>query len=255
LIYKETQDTWLHGFDHVRHAGAPLSLNKFYPMKKIFTMAIGLMALGLYAQKPEKENITTELGVSLGNGGNTVNTFGINGRYFAKTDLALVLGLGASFSQDVKNYAENTDGSGDEGTFTYQSRYTELYLGAQKHFAGTSRLSPFVGADFLLGTEGTHHEGDDAGTSGYVKNYSYERNAQSARAGIRAAVGFDFWVAKGLYIGAIYHPLSITLQMQDETKTTTGTNGSTVKTVNPGGTYTSLSTFGQLGSVRVGWLF
>lgn len=237
--------------------GADLSLNKIkLAMKKIWTMAICLtMALGILAQKPEEKSVTTELGISLGNGGNTVNTFGINARYFAKKDLALVLGLGASYSQDVNNYAENADGTGDEGAFTYRSRYTELSLGVQKHFTGSSRLSPFIGADFLLGADGTHQEGDDASTSGYVKNYSYERDAQAAQAGIRATIGFDFWMTQGLYVGAIYHPLTLIMQKQDDTTTTSGSNGSTTKTVNPGGTYTSLSTFGALGSIRVGWLF
>lgn len=224
-------------------------------MKRTWIMAVCLMALGLHAQKPEEKSITTELGISLGNGGNTVNTFGINGRYFVKTDLALVLGLGASYAQDIDNFAENADGTGEEGSFTSRSRYAELSLGIQKHFSGTSRLSPFIGADVLVGADGSHQEGDDANNNGYIKNYSYERDAQSVQAGIRATIGFDFWVAKGLYVGAIYHPLTLITQIQDDTETTSGSNGSTIKTVNPGGTYTSLSTFGQLGSVRVGWLF
>ncbi|MEY4002858.1 MAG: hypothetical protein RIT07_900 [Bacteroidota bacterium] len=224
-------------------------------MKKIYSMALCLMALGLFSQKPEEKNVTTELGISPGNGGNTVNTFGINGRYFVKTNLALVLGLGASYSQDIDNFAENADGTGEEGSFTSRSRYTEIALGVQKHFSGTSRLSPFMGADLLIGADGSHQEGDDANSSGYIKNYSYERDAQAVQAGIRATLGFDFWVAKGMYVGAIYHPLIIVTQMQGDTETTSGSNGSTTKTVNPGGIYSSLSTFGQVGSIRVGWLF
>ncbi len=224
-------------------------------MKKAYSMAVCLLALGLFAQKPEEKNVTTELGVSLGNGGNTINTFGINGRYFVNADLALVLGLGAAYNQNIDNFAENTDGTGEEGSFTSRSRYTELSLGVQKHFSGTSRLSPFMGADLLMGADGSHQEGDDANSSGYIKNYSYERDAQALQAGVRATIGFDFWVAKGLYVGAIYHPITITMQIQDDTETTSGSNGSTIKTVNPGGIYTSLSTFGQLGSIRVGWLF
>jgi len=90
---------------------------------------------------------------------------------------------------------------------------------------------------------------------GYVKNYSYERDAQSAQLGIRATVGFDFWVTNGLYVGAIYRPVTLILQQQDDITTTAGSNGSTVKTVTPGGSYATLSTFGEVGSVRVGWLF
>ncbi|MBM3920376.1 MAG: hypothetical protein FJ347_04020 [Sphingomonadales bacterium] len=213
------------------------------------------MAPGVFAQKPEKGNVTAVLGLSPGTGGNTVNTFGINGRYFYKPDIAFVLGLGGSYSVDVNNYAENVDGTGDEGTFTYRSRYTELNLGIQKHFSGTSRLSPFIGADLLAGADGTHHKGEDAGTSGYIKNYSYDREAQAAQVGIRAVVGFDFWVMKGLYVGAVYRPISLILQKEDDTTTTSGSNGSTIKTVNPGGSYATLNTFGEVGSVRIGWLF
>ena len=224
-------------------------------MKKTWTMAICLMTLGVFAQKPEKGNVTTELGVSLGTGGNTVNTFGVNGRYFYKPELAFVLGLGGSYSVDVNNYAENADGTGDEGKFTYRSRYTELSLGVQRHFTGTSRLSPFIGADLLVGADGTNQKGEDANSSGYIKNYSYEREAQTAQVGIRAVVGFDFWVTNGLYVGAIYRPLTLMLQRQDDVTTTSGSNGSTTKTVTPGGGYASLSTFGEVGSIRVGWLF
>ena len=224
-------------------------------MKKVWMMALGLVFTGLMAQKPEKGNVTTELGVSLSTGGSTINTFGINGRYFVKPELALVLGLGASYSRDVNNFAENADGSGDEGTFTYQSRYTELTLGLQRHLKGTSRLSPFVGAEFVVGADGTHQEGDNANSSGYIKNYSYERDAQSAQVGLRAIVGFDFWVTQGLYVGAIYHPVSLILQQQDDITTTAGTNGTSTKTVTPGGTYSALTTFGEVGTIRLGWLF
>ncbi|MEK0421497.1 MAG: hypothetical protein EBV15_03915 [Bacteroidetes bacterium] len=255
MIYLGISGSSPHGFGHVYPRSGNLSLKKKMRMKKTWTMAFCLMALGVFAQKPEKGNVTTELGLSLGTGGNTVNTFGINGRYFYKPDIAFVLGLSGSYSMDVNNYAENGDGTGDEGTFTYRSRYTEISLGVQKHFAGTSRLSPFIGADLLAGADGTNQKGEDAGTSGYIKNYSYEREAQSAQVGIRATVGFDFWVTNGLYVGALYRPVSLILQKEDDTTTTSGSNGSTIKTVSPGGSFANLNTLGELGSIRVGWLF
>jgi hypothetical protein len=56
-------------------------------------------------------------------------------------------------------------------------------------------------------------------------------------------------------MGAIYRPLSLVLQKQDDITTTAGSNGGSVKTVTPGGTFVSLSTFGEVGSIRVGWRF
>lgn len=223
--------------------------------KPLLTIAMCLMVSGIFAQKPEKGTVTTELGLSLNSGSSSINTFGINGRYFVKPDLALVLGLGASFSSDVNNFAENADGTGEEGSFTSNNMYTELALGIQKHFTGTDRLSPFFGVDLALGSERSKQEGDDANQSGYIKNYSYDREANTAQLGLRLNLGFDFWVMDGMYVGATYRPLSLILQQEDDITTTSGSNGSSVKTVTPGGKYAALSTFGEVGSIRVGWRF
>ncbi len=223
--------------------------------KPLLTIATCLMVSGIFAQKPEKGTVTSELGLSLSSGYSSINTFGINGRYFVKSDLALVLGIGASYSNDVNNFAENTDGTGDEGSFTTKNRYTELALGIQQHFAGTDRLSPFFGVDVALGSEGIIQNGDNANQSGYIKNYSYDKEYKTAQLGLRLNLGFDYWITEGIYMGATYRPLSLVLQKQDDITTTAGSNGGSVKTVTPGGTFASLSTFGEVGSIRVGWRF
>ena len=223
--------------------------------KPLLTIATCLMVSGIFAQKPEKGTVTSELGLSLSSGYSSINTFGINGRYFVKSDLALVLGIGASYSNDVNNFAENTDGTGDEGSFTTKNRYTELALGIQQHFAGTDRLSPFFGVDVALGSEGIIQNGDNANQSGYIKNYSYDKEYKTAQLGLRLNLGFDYWITEGIYMGATYRPLSLVLQKQDAITTTAGSNGGSVKTVTPGGTFASLSTFGEVGSIRVGWRF
>jgi hypothetical protein len=223
--------------------------------KPLLTIATCLMVSGIFAQKPEKGTVTSELGLSLSSGYSSINTFGINGRYFVKSDLALVLGIGASYSNDVNNFAENTDGTGDEGSFTTKSRYTELALGIQQHFTGTDRLSPFFGVDVALGSESNIQKGDNANQSGYIKNYSYDKEYKTAQLGLRLNLGFDYWITEGIYMGATYRPLSLVLQKQDDITTTAGSNGGSVKTVTPGGTFASLSTFGEVGSIRVGWRF
>jgi hypothetical protein len=223
--------------------------------KPLLTIATCLMVSGIFAQKPEKGTVTTELGLSLSSGYSSINTFGINGRYFVKPDLALVLGIGASYSNDVNNFAENTDGTGDEGSFTTKNRYTELALGIQQHFTGTDRLSPFFGVDVALGGESIIQKGDNANQSGYINNYSYDKEYKTAQLGLRLNLGFDYWITEGIYMGAIYRPLSLVLQKQDDITTTAGSNGGSVKTVTPGGTFASLSTFGEVGSIRVGWRF
>ena len=154
--------------------------------------------------KPKAGDVTTDFSLfanglfntplSLHNGGNVPSgiTLGSNslefklnpvgvlkGRYFFQDDLALRLSLGLA----MPSAKETTN----ETAYTLEQKYctSTLFfgLGVEKHFAGTNRLSPYVGAELHLG--------------------SYSTNYQSHRTDIAGNTGFVF--GGGLFLGADYY--------------------------------------------------
>ena len=66
-----------------------------------------------------------------------------------------------------------------------------LGFGVEKHFAGTDRLSPYVGGDLLVGFN-----------SSKVEQGSYEEKGPNGfRLGVRGVFGADYYFAKNLYLG------------------------------------------------------
>ena len=64
-------------------------------------------------------------------------------------------------------YYELANNAGGEGTEVNKVSLTMISLGAEKHFAGTDKLSPYVGADFVFGMGNTSEKWDKFDGSGY----------------------------------------------------------------------------------------
>jgi hypothetical protein len=115
------------------------------------------------------------------------------------------------------------------GTGTTAADLSELYStaksfnfairpGYEKHFAGTDRLSPYVGAELLFSMQSSSYEeeyrsgntDDVAGatTSNILANaknwqtWSLTRNDGSTSFGLNAVAGVDFYFADNFYMGA-----------------------------------------------------
>ena len=184
----------------------------------------------------------------LGNNVNLSNSLNqIRVRYFLADDMAARLGAHLSFNTNIP--APDT-----------KTRAIEFSIapGIEKHFSGTNRLSPYLGAELVLGLRSAHSEFDGLGSSGVEVKGSFGATDNTNRGfflvGLGAVGGFDFYVAKHLYVG---YELSMELSNRSfsEIETITTDGAGEVKTSTSEGS--SAFSFGPniRNGVRVGFVF
>lgn len=147
--------------------------------------------------KPNQGDVTADLGL-FGNGIFTgqspVNTFNgmLKGRLFLMDDLALRVSLSAS--QESKTNTQNADFTKKESKGSFG-----LFAGIEKHFDGTARLSPYVGAD--LGIE----VGNETSITDNKKDNNLDTSVKGPGTfyiGGKLLFGADYYIAQSLYVGA-----------------------------------------------------
>lgn len=208
-------------------------------MKKLL-LSFGVAILGLAAQaqdfKPAKGDVTTEFGLT---GGINNTNFDLNNgagllrfRYFHKADLAFRLGFNVQSSSNTTN-AYGIVGSpneGKEGSSKNNNTNILINLGVEKHFAGTDRLSPYVGADILFGTGSVKRSYENTtgfGSSVYADNVSGEvKGPGEISFGLRGVIGADYYIAKRLYLG-VEAGLGFEYAKAGKTTSTTTVGGTT----------------------------
>jgi hypothetical protein len=164
--------------------------SEFKPKAGDVTTDVSLFANGLFSNPTALYKGNVASGVSSDKF--DLSTVGVlKGRYFFQDDLALRLSLGLS-SPSVKSTLEETNHSLEN-----KYRATTLYfgLGVEKHFAGTDRLSPYVGAELHVGSYTTNTESNDTRTVGTIVTKTNQQ--------IKSAPGFTF--GGGLFMGADYY--------------------------------------------------
>lgn len=164
--------------------------SEFKPKAGDVTTDVSLFANGLFANPTALYKGNVASGVSSNKF--DLSTVGVlKGRYFFQDDLALRLSLGLS-SPSVKSTLEETNHSLEN-----KYRATTLYfgLGVEKHFTGTDRLSPYVGAELHVGSYTTNAESNDTRTVGTIVTKTNQQ--------IKAAPSFTF--GGGLFMGADYY--------------------------------------------------
>ena len=200
--------------------------------KKTFLswVLVSCLAQGVFAQesgssmKPDAGDVTAEvninffnLGLFHGGGSSTGNPFSLNngmnqirGRYFLSSSMAIRAGLNITASNNKKNFSENPDGSGGTGTAKQSSMGISIMPGFEKHFAGTDRLSTYVGADLLIGIASASEKTENSDGDAYVKDLSVEYkggwsngNARGGFSfGVRGVAGADYYFVPNVYLGA-----------------------------------------------------
>jgi hypothetical protein len=192
---------------------------KFTNMKKMLAVATLILAtISMNAQdknfKPVPGSITAEVGLTGGlnnanfslNGGAN-NTTGRSGgvlrfRYFNSADLGFRIGLAV---RNTKNENNSLTGGPNNEMITATSKNSgiEFNIGAEKHFAGTNRLSTYVGGDILFITNAASYE--EINTNGNFNKFKSVDPTTNSRAGssfgVRLVTGADFYIARKLYLG------------------------------------------------------
>lgn len=157
--------------------------------------------------KAEKGMVTTEFGLVGGllNTDLELNEKGLGllrFRYFFTDQLALRVGATIGFNTDVENIYGGANQS-QKGTIKSNEGTYLINLGVEKHFAGTDRLSPYVGADLMIGTNTFREKGTDTDGDIYDASFSYsQKGANTLVMGIRGVVGADYYFSKHVYLGA-----------------------------------------------------
>ncbi len=234
-------------------------------MKKLL-LVVAFAAVGTFAfaQKPVAGDRTAEVGLNLQTGTAPIsyNVPELRFRMFKSDDMAYRLranigSMSRSYSQDIGGVAwEAKDNSGFN---------IALAAGVEKHFAGTKRLSPYVGAEVGInfGTgrtvEATNDDAPVFGptfgsgiTSGNVAaGNKYEQKFGSTFGlGIGAVMGADYYVADGVYVGVEFGLGLINITSTGEGEITTQAGSA------KGGKSSSFDLFGVTGSgVRLGYKF
>ncbi|MNU27538.1 hypothetical protein D3C71_159320 [compost metagenome] len=207
--------------------------------------------------KPHAGNVTAELGLTggLGNTGLSLNNNAgmLRFRYFITNDWAVRLGA------NITNEFERTNayGAANEEGFVKERNTTVLFnIGAEKHFMGTRRLSPYVAADFIIGNMSAHANGENATQGGtYLTGYSFDSKSMNNTVwGVRAMVGADYYIAKNVYLG-VEAGLGYTSTTMGETELTQTFNNVTTTVTNKSAGKSATFTPGIVTGIRLGFAF
>ena len=165
----------------------------------------------------------------------------LKGRYFFQDDLALRLSLGLN-NQSMKF---NDDKTNDTKETIDRATTFFLGLGVEKHFVGTNRLSPYVGAELHLGSYSSKSESHTVNTN----------SARTVKTDVisKAEPGFVF--GGGLFLGADYYIapkvfLGLEAGLNIDSKSLGKSSGSTTITTTPTGGAASTTTTPSDGTVK-----
>jgi len=237
--------------------------------KMIISAALVCLAGVTYAQKPVAGDVTGEVQLNFQTGGGFINVLSpdFKARYFLQDDMALRLNLGVTTNSTSQDYSENNTDTAEIGTFETSSSKFKIGVGIEKHFAGTERLSPYVGANinFTTGSESSTETNvvyDPFQTNpGYV--YTAGRTSEvdgpsSTTFGIGILAGADYYFVNHVYIGIEASLGFSTTSSGEKTTTTTqatpGIPTTTSTSITPGGSESGIGHDWNSG-LRLGFVF
>jgi outer membrane protein W len=224
-------------------------------MKKIMIFVGALTLSGtMFAQKATKENpFSLEGQLSYNTSSLSFNAPSLRMRYFLADDLAARVSLSINNSSSKDYYYELADNAGGEGTEVNKISMTTISLGAEKHFKGTDKLSPYVGADLAYGMGNTSAKWDKFDGSDYNADVTATVKAPSSMIGLNLVAGTDYYFAQNFYVGLeLGLGFSSTSNKAKETiVNVAGTSTTTLEAPS------NSSSFGNnfIGNARLGWRF
>jgi hypothetical protein len=228
-------------------------------MKKValfFAFAVACVS-GAFAQKQTGGEKNLEV-MFAPLGGNPISMNGIRLRLFNSESTAIRIGLfiGGNSTETITQDADN-DIDALELIDTDKEFNLSLRPGFEKHFAGTDRLSPYIGGELLIGINNTTTETmtqyDDDGDPA---SYTTISKGGSSTFGLNLVAGTDFYFADNIYLGAeIGFGFSRTKDKENETSYVDAPDGfdDATSTVDN----QTMVAWGPnfQGTIRLGWLF
>lgn len=197
-------------------------------------------------------------------GGSPISMAGIKYRSFSSANKAMRMGLFLGF--DNKTTVTQDEDSKTK-MLELKKKETSITIGLQpgieKHLAGTERLSPYFGGYLDLNyTTKTKKDETQLNLSGDKQEVGYTKNTSgSLGIGLNAVAGFDYYLAKSLYVGTeLGFGIATTMPMKSKTETVSANDDNTGTTTdNTDGKKDNVSQFqvgpNVVGQLRLGWLF
>ena len=217
-------------------------------MKKLFLASAVALFATVSAQefKPEAGDVTVDLGVSGGLGNTSINLAdggaAFKVRYFTSDNFAYRITMVLANNSDTDNSVTNIVSK--DNNFALG-----LGFGAEKHFTGTDRLSPYIGGDILVGYASSNSKDTFTPTSGTTV-VTEVKGPNSFGAGVRGVFGADYYFAKRVFLGV---EAGLALMYSSEGDTTSKVTGSPDVTVKGGNNF-NISPSVVTG-IRIGYAF
>ena len=177
-------------------------------------LALSALALSASAQEMAATADGTELkpGAGANNlevqftplGGSPISIAGIRYRHFTSPLSAFRANMYVGYSRTAQvTQDEDTKNGNDKKELNKYNSTFDLGIrpGIERHFTGTRRLSPYVGAELDLFYRYTR-ETSEFQVGSDVKEEMTKNKDGFFRVGVNAVAGFDFYIAKHIYLGA-----------------------------------------------------
>lgn len=234
-------------------------------MKKLSLLVGGLvLSTVAMAQKPDASTPMTlegQTGFTAGAAGGTNFGFtapSIRFRYFIADNLAIRATYMMDNTSDETTIYEGSGGNpygGGTGTATVKNSLWTAGIGAEYHFDGTDRLSPYAGIDIQFGGGNTHTEGDNTNDGvTYTSGDSYNSDAKNGIFGVKLAGGMDYYFAENFYLGLELGLNWMSINVKEGTGSAT-IGGTTTSGTTSGASKHSMINTNTAGLFRLGWRF
>lgn len=189
-------------------------------------------------------------------GGSPISINDIRFRYFSTSDMAIRVGFSVTSSRTktpqfeffgTDNEIELTDKS---STFGFS-----IAPGIEKHFEGTEKLSPYVGAEIRFASVTNKDTDEELVDPLDVNSESFESETKggSTTIGLNFLIGADWYFSKHIYMGTeVGFGFANTKQKDDETTNPGGPDTDTFTSEN-GSSFNLGPNFNS--AIRLGFLF
>jgi outer membrane protein W len=227
-----------------------MNMNK----KVVMTVVLAGATTLAMAQKPtEGAPHSVEVQMNLTGDVNTIVAPTLKYRYFLSENMAIRFGLGFNGSKETNNFTENADGTGATGSQELQSSSWEVAPGFEYHFAGTDRLSPYLGVAIAIGGGKDTETWTNSDGSQYVEDLSADVENPFSTFGVGLLAGADFYFAENFFVGAEFGYL-ISSVTEKEGSISVSAGGTTTSATTPERKF-SANGFGETAAIRLGWRF
>jgi opacity protein-like surface antigen len=192
---------------------------KFNYMKKVvlFIALVATSVAGAQAQKFQggEKNLEVEFNPF---GGSPIGMNGLRFRMFNSESSAIRIGFNIGGTNNNEVYSQQDKPEGSDGAVVIlpelnQSMQTFNFAirpGYEMHFAGTDRLSPYVGAELMYAMQSStttreFHNANNADDQSKPENWqTWDMTVKngSSMFGLNALAGVDFYFVDNFYLGA-----------------------------------------------------